>query len=235
MNRRYYLTFSPLAGISLDEINRGNISRIFGELITLLETSKRSGAEDQRVVVLPYSKTRFSVPGNLYLIGTMNTADKSLTEIDLALRRRFEFVEMPPDTRLFSDLKVYDVSIQRLIETMNSRIEVLLDKDHLLGHAYFLPLFKCETETEKKEQLANLFKRQIIPLLQEYFYNDIERVSWVLNDSVKPKAEQFIHFQSSPSVSALFPSDVQEKVSDRRMILNEQAFKMAGAYKGILS
>ncbi|MCC0297081.1 McrB family protein, partial [Pseudomonas aeruginosa] len=124
----------------IDEINRGNVSRIFGELITLIEQSKRAGAEEALSVVLPYSKQRFSVPQNVYLIGTMNTADRSLAGLDIALRRRFEFREMPPRPELLDDVRIGGLNVGQLLRTMNQRIEVLLDRDHCLGHAYFIPL-----------------------------------------------------------------------------------------------
>ncbi|MEE3591218.1 AAA family ATPase, partial [Pseudomonas aeruginosa] len=120
----------------IDEINRGNVSRIFGELITLIEQSKRAGAEEALSVVLPYSKQRFSVPQNVYLIGTMNTADRSLAGLDIALRRRFEFREMPPRPELLDDVRIGGLNVGQLLRTMNQRIEVLLDRDHCLGHAY---------------------------------------------------------------------------------------------------
>lgn len=153
----------------IDEVNRGNISRIFGELITLLEPDKRLGGYDERSVILPYSKELFSVPDNLYVIGTMNTADKSLAQLDLALRRRFEFVEIMPQPALLSDLSVFGVNIGDLLTVMNQRIEVLLDRDHTLGHAYFWPLKTATTEDEKCKLIADIFAKRIIPLLQEYF------------------------------------------------------------------
>lgn len=160
----------------IDEINRGNISRIFGELITLIEPSKRAGAIEELSTTLPYSKKLFSVPDNLYLIGTMNTADRSLAGLDIALRRRFTFVEMPPKPELLADTNIDGVNIGRLLEVMNERIEVLLDRDHCLGHAYFMPLKQEQT----LDKLATIFKPDH-PLLQEYFFEDWERINWVLN------------------------------------------------------
>ena len=124
----------------VDEINRGNISRIFGELITLIEDSKRQGAEEELSVTLPYSKEEFSVPSNVYIIGTMNSSDRSLTGLDIALRRRFTFVEMPPKPELLNDIEVEGVNIGKLLEVINQRIEVLLDRDHCIGHANFMSL-----------------------------------------------------------------------------------------------
>nr|WP_231708985.1 AAA family ATPase [Pseudomonas denitrificans (nom. rej.)] len=162
----------------IDEINRGNVSRIFGELITLIEHSKRAGAKEALSVVLPYSKQRFTVPQNVYLIGTMNTADRSLAGLDIALRRRFEFREMPPRPELLDDVVIGGLNVGQLLRTMNQRIEVLLDRDHCLGHAYFIPL-KTEPSLERLEAI---FRNQILPLLQEYFFEDWERIGWVLND-----------------------------------------------------
>src|SRR5690606_24746332 len=120
----------------IDEINRGNVSRIFGELITLIEPSQRAGCDEALEVTLPYSKERFSVPRNVHLIGTMNTADRSLAGMDVALRRRFEFIEMMPDVSALAGIQVAGVPIDALLATMNRRIEVLLGRDFMLGHAY---------------------------------------------------------------------------------------------------
>jgi 5-methylcytosine-specific restriction protein B len=168
----------------IDEINRGNVSRIFGELITLIEPSKRIGAQEALYATLPYSRKRFGVPVNVHLIGTMNTADRSLTGLDIALRRRFVFKEMPPQPELLDGVLVEDIDIGRMLRIMNERIEVLLDRDHCLGHAYFLPLKR----TRKLDQLAAIFQQNVLPLLQEYFFDDAERIGWVLNDPNAPQA-----------------------------------------------
>ena len=162
----------------IDEINRGNISRILGELITLLEPDKRLGQENELTVTLPYSGDEFGVPPNLHVIGTMNTADRSIAFLDSALRRRFKFIEVFPDADVVRD-HVGDrgvlegVNVARLLEVMNGRIEVLLDRDHQLGHSYFL----------KRTSLADLrdaFAGEIIPLLQEYFYDEWQKTCAVL-------------------------------------------------------
>ncbi len=161
--------------IIIDEINRGNISKIFGELITLIEPSKRIGADEELKVTLPYSKEEFGVPQNVYILGTMNTADRSITSLDTALRRRFEFIEMMPDvSKLSNDYK--DVNLRELLKAINTRIEYLLDREKTIGHAFFI-------DVENLEDLKKVFQNKIIPLLQEYFYNDYALISAVLNDN----------------------------------------------------
>ena len=161
----------------IDEINRGNISRIFGELITLIEESKRAGADEELSVTLPYSKQEFTVPNNVYIIGTMNSSDRSLTGLDIALRRRFTFIEMPPQPKLLEGVNVYGIDIERLLTVINQRIEALLDRDHCIGHANFMSLKKQPT----LENLAHIFKQKIIPQLQEYFFDDWAKINLVLN------------------------------------------------------
>ncbi|MHD01885.1 AAA family ATPase, partial [Campylobacter coli] len=161
--------------IIIDEINRGNVSKIFGELITLIEPSKRIGESEELKVTLPYSGKKFGVPKNVYILGTMNTADRSITSLDTALRRRFEFVEMIPDVSKLSD-NCEGVDLQKLLEAINTRIEYLLDREKTIGHAFFIGV-------ENLEDLKKVFQNKIIPLLQEYFYNDYALISAVLNDN----------------------------------------------------
>lgn len=219
----------------IDEINRGNVSRIFGELITLIEPSKRAGAAEALSTTLPYSKQPFSVPDNLYLIGTMNTADRSLAGLDIALRRRFVFEEMAPNPSLLNGVVVETdgvrVDVARLLAVMNERIELLLDRDHCLGHAYFMPLKGNSTPT--LAQLGTVFKTQILPLLQEYFFEDWERIVWVLNDHRKGKADQFLQ-APQVDVAALFGDQVKVGSHRQRWTLNEAAFARIGAYAGII-
>mgnify|MGYP002570548221 FL=1 len=178
----------------IDEINRGNISKIFGELITLLEPTKRIGQTEGQKVRLPYSQKLFGVPNNVYLIGTMNTADRSIATIDTALRRRFNFKEMLPDEEVLDGIYVEDVSIKDIFIKMNKRITVLFDREHTLGHAYFLPLKDAPTI----ETLANIFENSIIPLLQEYFYEDYEKIRMVLGDNQKDSEDkQFITIEEN--------------------------------------
>ncbi|GFM51102.1 ATPase [Pseudomonas cichorii] len=213
----------------IDEINRGNISRIFGELITLIEPSKRAGASEALEVILPYSKKCFSVPNNVYLIGTMNTADRSLAALDIALRRRFTFTEVAPNPELLHNVTVEGIAIDRLLDVMNQRIAVLLDRDHCLGHAYFMPL-KSEPTLER---LEDIFRQQILPLLQEYFFDDWQRIQWVLNDQRKAVENRFL-LQPNQDLSALFGDSVVINQRNERWELNVEAFGLVEAYLGII-
>ncbi len=175
----------------IDEINRGNISKIFGELITLIEPSKRIGNDEEVKVTLPYSNEEFGVPKNLYIIGTMNTADRSIALLDTALRRRFEFIEMMPKPDIL--IKPCEkVDLKQLLEKMNDRIEFLLDREHTIGHSFFIGI-------ESVDELKEVFAKKIIPLLQEYFYDDYAKIDAVLNDN------GMVEVQKS-KVSSLFPN-----------------------------
>ncbi|QRP64184.1 AAA family ATPase [Rhodanobacter sp. FDAARGOS 1247] len=213
----------------IDEINRGNISRIFGELITLVEPSKRDGCAEALEVTLPYSKERFSVPRNVHLIGTMNTADRSLAGLDVALRRRFEFVEMLPDIEALAGVVVAGVPVDALLSTMNRRIEVLLGRDYMLGHAYFMSLKGAPS----LEALAGVFRRQVLPLLQEYFFEDWQKIAWVLNDHRKPAELQFLR-QDSTGMSELLGDDVALPTEGRVWTINAAAFGKPEAYAAII-
>lgn len=205
----------------IDEINRGNISKIFGELITLIEESKREGKSEELEgleVTLPYSNKPFSVPNNLYIIGTMNSSDRSLTSVDIALRRRFEFIEMMPKPDVLSGIDIEGVSVQYILETMNKRIKVLLDRDHCIGHAYFTPLI----EEPSLELLMTIFEKRIIPLLQEYFFDDWNKINLVLGENGMVHT---INLDSSlfPSMN---PSEI-EHLKKRNWDVNKYLFKNA--------
>ncbi|MES2862768.1 MAG: AAA family ATPase [Bacteroidota bacterium] len=162
----------------IDEINRGNVSAIFGELITLIESDKRLGKKNELKVKLPYSKKEFGVPKNLYIIGTMNTADRSVEALDTALRRRFSFVEMMPELEVVEKEAFKDFDRVSIMQKINQRVEVLLDRNYTLGHSYFI-----------KEDFKNSFENEIMPLLQEYFYNDYGKIGLVLGKGfVREKA-----------------------------------------------
>ena len=178
----------------IDEINRGNVSSIFGELITLLEPDKRKGEPEELSAVLPYSKKRFSVPKNLYILGTMNTADRSVEALDTALRRRFSFEEMLPKSDLLKERgenntgKIEGVDLATLLDVINNRIEVLVDRDHTVGHAFFIHDLTLDN-------LRNTFSDKIIPLLQEYFYGDYSKMEMVIgSDFFKVKDTAKVKF-----------------------------------------
>lgn len=178
---------SSNAVIVIDEINRGDVSKIFGELITLIEEDKRIGKEHQMTVTLPYSRETFGVPDNLYIIGTMNTADRSIALLDTALRRRFDFEEMMPKPELLRGKDIESVDLELLLTKINDRIKNEYDRDHQIGHSYLMGV-------ENKEQLERAYKNRILPLLNEYFYNDIDTVSKILNcksDDVSLKENWF--------------------------------------------
>lgn len=230
----------------IDEINRGNISRIFGELITLIEESKRKGEADERSVILPYSGLPFSVPSNVYIIGTMNTADRSIALLDTALRRRFSFVEMMPDTEVLKDIKIEvpempdtvdkkagksTIDIQKLLEIINQRIEVLYDREHTIGHAYFCGLKKTAT----LDGLKNVFKKSVLPLLQEYFFDDYEKIAMVLGDNQKRNRNyKFIVEDNVKDIHTLFGKELETDMLDmlqrKKYMINEKAFDYAESY-----
>lgn len=187
----------------IDEINRGNISKIFGELITLIEPSKRKGVEEALEVTLPYSGDVFSVPDNLYIIGTMNTADRSLALMDTALRRRFDFVEMMPKPELFENRKIKNIDLTQLLTILNKRIEVLYDREHTLGHAFLFPVYNEQDEDNAFGLLKAAFKNKIIPLLEEYFFDDWNKIRLVLGDNQKEEALCFVNKQED-SYESLF-------------------------------
>ncbi len=221
----------------IDEINRGNISSIFGELITLIEPSKRAGAEEALTVTLPYSKEPFQVPKNLYIIGTMNTADRSLALMDTALRRRFDFVEMMPQVGLLQGLIINEIDIAKMLLKMNRRIEVLYDREHALGHAFFMPLLKLQDQPSAFDELQNIFANKILPLLEEYFFEDWEKIRLVLGDNQKTDHDQFISIKKEGyNATELFGSNTELDYEIENTVAygrNEQALTRASAYIGI--
>ena len=216
----------------IDEINRGNISKIFGELITLIEPTKRSGKKECISTKLPYSKEEFTVPDNVYIIGTMNTADRSIALMDTALRRRFKFEEMLTDYHLLEDIFVEDkgtkVNIGAMLKVINERIEYLYDREHTIGHAVFLEL----KENNNIDKLENIFKKSVIPLLQEYFYEDYDKIRIVLGDNAKDEDEQFISAVSI--LEDVFEGNIDDiDIPEKKYIINYDNFKNIMAYKNI--
>ena len=213
----------------IDEINRGNVSQIFGELITLIEDDKRLGKDEALKVTLPYSKDKFGVPPNLYIIGTMNTADRSVEALDTALRRRFSFIEMPPNAETIAleginKGVIGDIDLVELLNVINKRIEKLLDKDHQIGHSFFMSI-------EDTNGLRKAFKNKIIPLLQEYFFGDYGKIGLVLG-------EAFITIETNDDdIFATFDSDNASDFSSRtiyRLVEIDEKMDIESAIKTLL-
>ncbi|MBE5970061.1 MAG: ATPase [Lachnospiraceae bacterium] len=220
----------------IDEINRGNISKIFGELITLLEDSKRAGNKEEMETILPYSGDRFSVPNNVFVLGTMNTADRSIALIDTALRRRFEFEEMMPNSSVLDakgiglisqDGKVLKVS--KMLDTINKRIEYLYDREHTIGHAVFMSL----QSDPSIECLSKIFKKRIIPLLQEYFYEDYSKIQLVLGDNEKSNDNVKFIIKDGTKPDDIFNGTVDVDLPDEVYSINWEAFENIDSYKEI--
>lgn len=195
-NQSFDFSFANRHVIIIDEINRGHLSNIFGELFTLLEEDKRLSEQNEITVELPYSKELFTLPPNLYVIGTMNTADRSIALLDTALRRRFVFEEKQPEPELLESIGE-EVDLCEMLTIMNKRIEVLYDRDHLIGHAYFI---QARTDLE----VCTVFEKKIIPLLQDYFYDDWEKIGLVLGGIGKTKNDPYIVYEDSINSIELF-------------------------------
>lgn len=240
----------------IDEINRGNISKIFGELITLIEPDKRAplnGSKPPLELTLAYSGEKFSVPANVDIIGTMNTADRSLALLDTALRRRFDFVPLLPDTRSEKDADdphsapltglmvttaVGAIDVRRMLERINERIEALYDRDHCIGHAYLTALADVDDGDARFEKLADVFRNRIVPLLEEYFFEDWRKIRLVLGDNQKPDAaHQFITESDGheQNLSALFGNNhgLDSYATKRCHQSHPSAFANPAAYLGI--
>ena len=220
----------------IDEINRGNISKIFGELITLIEDNKRSGATEAMEAVLPYSGEMFSVPDNVYILGTMNTADRSIALMDTALRRRFEFVEMMPDPEVLKEMGVgiilcgdVELNIAKMLEIMNTRIEYLFDREHTIGHAFFTKL----AENPSIETLAAIFEKRVIPLLQEYFYEDYEKIQLVLGDNAKTDNKYKFILDLPIKETDIFKGKIKVDLPDKGFRIQMSALMEIESYKQI--
>jgi len=228
--------------IFIDEINRGNISKIFGELISLIEVDKRAGMSNAMSLQLSYSGDHFSVPGNVDIIGAMNTADRSLALMDTALRRRFDFVEMMPDLSLLSGSKVKGIELESLLEKLNSRIEALYDREHTLGHAFFMPVknaLDAGDEEAAFKQLKIAFQKKIIPLLQEYFFDDWNKIRLVLADNQKQDDSLQFVMEKTDDLDTLFGNNHALRRHDQQSTayeleaFDEEIWNMPQAYCAI--
>ena len=217
----------------IDEINRGNISKIFGELITLLEDTKRAGMKEALSVSLPYSDESFSVPANVYIVGTMNTADRSIAMMDTALRRRFRFIEMMPAPDVLKDIKVGNIDIPAILEAINERITYLFDREHTIGHAFFTGL---RGDNATIENLGRIFEKSIIPLLQEYFYEDYHKIQLVLGDNAKSSDKyKFIIADELKKDDNVFRGNVDDlDIPDKIYRINKNAFSNENSYLEII-
>jgi 5-methylcytosine-specific restriction protein B len=223
----------------IDEINRGNISKIFGELITLIEDSKREGTAEEACVILPYSGEKFSVPSNVYILGTMNTADRSIALMDTALRRRFDFIEMMPKSEILREkgadkvvVDGHELDVAAMLDTINERITFLYDREHTIGHAFFMGLVN-EPSIEK---LATIFRKSVVPLLQEYFYDDYQKIQLVLGDNGKTDETHKFIKDSKVVARTMFKGNVDDIIDlpEKKFEINDEAFDNILSYIEIM-
>lgn len=216
----------------IDEINRGNISKIFGELITLIEETKRADAEEAMETMLPYSGNTFSVPNNVYILGTMNTADRSIALMDTALRRRFDFEEMMPDSKVLSGVTIEDngetLDVASLLDVINKRIEFLYDREHTIGHAFFTKLI----DNPSFDVLADIFRSKVIPLLQEYFYEDYAKIQLVLGDNDKSDPKFKFILDEPIKAKSIFKGNPENIVDlpEKKYVIQDEAFGYIQSY-----
>lgn len=221
----------------IDEINRGNISKIFGELITLIEETKRLGCSEAAEAILPYSHTSFGIPKNVYILGTMNTADRSIALMDTALRRRFSFEEMMPDSNVLRDMGINTITsdgqtidVADMLDVINERIEYLYDREHTIGHAFFTVL----ADNPSIDKLAEIFENKVIPLLQEYFYEDYGKIQLVLGDNGKKEDEFKFILDKSIKTKDVFQGDTSElDLLEKKYVIQKSAFNKIQSYKMI--
>jgi len=205
--------------IFIDEINRGNVSAIFGELITLIEQDKRLGEENELRAKLPYSKKELGVPPNLHIFGTMNTADRSVEALDTALRRRFAFEEVMPIPELLDNIEFDKFNLSQVLKVVNERIEALLDRDHTIGHSYFISI-----QTGDTAALKYAFENKVIPLLQEYFYHDYEKIALILGEGFVEHREAKVRFANfkkidQPELDSSYELKTIEDIEEAILIL----------------
>jgi 5-methylcytosine-specific restriction protein B len=203
----------------IDEINRGNISQIFGELITNIESDKRLGKEEVIGIMLPYSKKQFFVPSNLHIIGTMNTADRSIEALDIALRRRFEFREIAAEPKLLENISpMAEIKIKDFFILLNKRVVALLGKDHEIGHAYFLHI---DTIESFKVAIAN----KIMPLLKEYFYNDYGKIGLILGEGFIFPLSSYDSADANNIFAKCYDYEIEEIENSQYQIVDVAAMK----------
>lgn len=219
----------------IDEINRGNISKIFGELITLIEDTKREGMLEAASVILPYSGEKFGVPQNVYILGTMNTADRSIALMDTALRRRFSFIEMMPESDVLRKIgadKIGDLNVADMLDKINERISFLYDREHTIGHAFFTSLKYDPTV----ERLQSIFVESILPLLQEYFYEDYKKIQMVLGDNGKSDSNLKFIKDEKVALKSIFKGNVEDIIDlpEKKYSINKAALSNIKSYIEIM-